>query len=255
MKSSPAQPLIYLCWVAKMIFTTPNPDNTNNASSDFNNDCLGIVLAGGLSSRMGQDKSLLSRNDMKMLDYSKKLLSDIGIKNMVVSGPFESENHQVLTSDILVPDTIKQGGPVAGIYSVLQRFQPKAVFILPVDLPLMTPKVLQQLKITGELSNKACFFQASDGAHNIPLYLPNNAYLALFLADAFKQTESNESGLNKKTAKKGARKDAKKGPSMKSLLKQVPHESIVAPNTKTFNDALFNTNTPEQWQLASKKFG
>jgi molybdenum cofactor guanylyltransferase len=230
-----------------MIFTTPLADKTKSSSDNFNSNCLGIVLAGGLSSRMGQDKSQLSRNDIKMLDYSKRLLIDVGIKNIVVSGAFEAQNANTFATDIFVPDIIKQGGPVAGIYSVLQRFQPKAIFILPVDLPLMTPEVLQQLKTTGELSKKACFFQTRDGAHNIPLYLPNNAYLALFLADAFKQTGSSKIATNNTGPNK-------KGPSMKSLLKQVPHESIVAPNTKTFNDALFNTNTPEQWQIASKKF-
>ena len=225
-----------------MIFTPPLSDNLNsspnNSAGNLNADCLGIVLAGGLSSRMGKNKAQLSRNDTSMVDYSKKLLADIGIKNMVISGAFDAQPSNELTRDILVPDIIKKGGPVAGLYSVLQRYQPKAVFIMPVDLPLMTSHVLQQLKTTGELTNKACFFQTRDGDHNIPLYLPNNAYLELFLAAAFKKTESFNP----------------KGPSMKSLLKQVPHHTVVTPNTQIFNDALFNTNTPEQWQLASKKF-
>ena len=143
-----------------MIFTPPSVKNSNAHPSHLVSDCLGIILTGGLSSRMGQDKAQLSRNDIKMLDYSKKLLTDIGINNMVVSGAFDAQQSRALASDILVPDIIKQAGPVAGIYSVLQRFQPKAVFILPVDLPLMTPSILQQLKKMGELTHKACFFSS-----------------------------------------------------------------------------------------------
>ena len=151
-------------------------------------DCLGIVLAGGLSSRMGQDKAQLTRqkstlntaplssiqptsqSSNSMLDFSKQLLIDAGIKNIVVSG----DNHQI-------PDLIPQTGPVGGIYSVLAHYpehlQPKAFLILPVDLPLMTPAALTQLRIKGELTNKAIFFQDSQKRrHHIPLYFTKQCF-------------------------------------------------------------------------------
>ena len=148
-------------------------------------DCLGIVLAGGLSSRMGQDKSLLTRmqtsptSAVNMLDFSKKLLTDSGIEHVVISG----DNHQI-------PDRIPQAGPVGGIYSVLSSYpehlQPNALLILPVDLPLMTAAALTELRLKGELSQKATFFQDNlEKVHHIPLYLPNNAFLKLFLTQAF----------------------------------------------------------------------
>ena len=195
-----------------------------------NQDCLGVVLAGGLSSRMGENKAGLIRNNTNMLNYSKQLLTDVGIKQVVVSG-----------SQYQVPDLFENAGPVAGIYSVLQRYQPAAILVLPVDLPLMTPAVLAKLKRTGELSQKACFFQG----HNIPLYLPNNAYLELFMSQAF--ATFNQAIF----AKNNDNRQQKNGPSFKALLNQVPHQSVTADNS-TF---LFNTNTPEQWQQAKAKFG
>jgi len=124
-------------------------------------DCLGVVLAGGLSSRMGQDKAQLTRqynqansaikSTTSMLDFSKQLLIDAGLKNIVVSG----DNHEI-------PDLVPRSGPVGGIYSVLAQYpehlQPKALLILPVDLPLMTATNLAQLRLKGELSQKAVFF-------------------------------------------------------------------------------------------------
>lgn len=187
------------------------------------NDCLGVVLAGGLSSRMGQDKATLAYKNTDMLNFSKQLLIDSGLKNVVVSG----DRHQV-------QDLIKNAGPVGGIYSVIQQHKPKAILVLPVDLPLMKARALTQLRLKGELSNKACFFED----HNIPLYLPNNGYLELFLAQAFKVMGSNESHLTKGTNTK------RNGPSIKSLLAQVPHLSLT-PEKSTL---LFNTNTPAQWQ-------
>ncbi len=216
-------------------------------------DCLGVVLAGGLSSRMGQDKAQLSRqkfthqnkavnslnsssvrSEISMLDFSKQLLTDAGIKNIVVSG----DNHQI-------PDRIPHAGPVGGIYSVLAHFpehlQPKALLILPVDLPLMTATDLAKLRLKGELSHKATFFSDNQKqAHHIPLYLPNNAFLQLFLSQAFHQEQLlSNSNKNKKN-----------GPSVRAMLEKVPHQAITSLN----NQVLFNSNTPEQWQQAQQKF-
>ena len=199
-----------------------------------NNTCLGIVLAGGQSSRMGQDKAKLMRNDVDMLSYSKQLLNDAGISQVVISG----NNHQV-------PDLIENGGPVAGIYSVLKRYQPSAILALPVDLPLMTSAALQQLKTTGELSQKACFFQG----HNIPLYLPNNAFVELFMSQAFSGLNPPVKSAAMYTASDTA-KNTKSGPSFRALLNQVPHTNI----SPEHSSHLFNTNTPEQWQQARARF-
>ncbi|WP_281555918.1 molybdenum cofactor guanylyltransferase [Thalassomonas sp. RHCl1] len=192
-----------------------------------NSGCLGVVLAGGLSSRMGENKAKLMRGNTDMLSFSKQLLTDIGIKDIVVSG----NNYQV-------PDIIANGGPVAGIYSVLQHYRPAAILALPVDLPLMTASALSQLKIKGELSQKACFFQG----HNIPLYLPNNGYVELFMSQAFAK---NTAAIPKEHSQ-----GKKSGPSFKALLNQVPHTSVVPDKTSH----LFNTNTPEQWQQAKARF-
>ena len=181
--------------------------------------CLGIVLAGGLSSRMGTDKAKLVRNNKDMVSFSQQLLEKVGIKQSIVSG-----------NQYEVNDIVANAGPLGGIFSVLQTFQPKSILVLPVDLPLMTPDLLNTLKVAGELSQKACFYQN----HYLPLYLPNNAYVELFLTKAF-HNFSQGSG---------------KGPSMRALLEKVPHKALTPNDEK----ALFNTNTPEQWQQAKSVF-
>jgi molybdopterin-guanine dinucleotide biosynthesis protein A len=203
---------------------------TDFSNTFSNNECLGVVLAGGLSSRMGQDKAKLRHNATDMLNFSKQLLVNSGINNILVSG-----------DDYDVPDKIKQNGPVGGIYSVLSSFpMTKSLLILPVDLPFMTADVLKNLRIKGELSQKATYFKG----HSIPLYLPNNAYVELFLSKIFPQTLGGNSGLESEKAIK------KNGPSIKSLLQQIPHQAIQVDDDRT----LFNTNTPEQWQQAVKQF-
>ncbi len=195
------------------------------------NNCLGVVLAGGLSSRMGQDKAQLHRNNASMLEFSKQILSDSGISTIVVSGDKYD-----------IPDKIKQSGPVGGILSVLSNFpQAKSLLILPVDLPFMTAKALTDLRVKGELSQKATYFEN----HNIPLYLPNNAYVELFLAQAFSNVRAKTNSDKCEDSRFKV-----KGPSIKALLKQIPHQAIQSSDANT----LFNTNTPQEWQQAKQQF-
>ena len=189
-------------------------------------DCLGVVLAGGLSSRMGKDKAMLQHKNSDMLNFSQQLLRDAGIKKVVVSG----NQHQVA-------DIVNNLGPVGGIYSVLTQYQPKALLIIPVDLPLMNASALQKLKLAGELSQKACFFENN----NIPLYLPNSAYLQLFFERTFHNMPNTDTTVPSQK---------KSGPSVKAMLKGLPHQSIAIDNPTW----LFNSNTPEQWQHAKKQF-
>lgn len=177
-------------------------------------NCIGIVLAGGKSSRMGQDKALLQHKHADMLSFSKQLLTDLGLKQVFVSG----DNHGV-------PDLVKEAGPIGGIYSVLQKSSCHAALILPIDLPLMTSKALAKLKQIGEMSSSACYFEQ----HSLPLYLPINGYTDLFFKNAFK----NFSG---------------KGPSIRQLLAQIPHKAISPENAQW----LSNTNTPNEWQTAQQ---
>lgn len=243
-------------------FITTFSDKVLNGLSDQlpTDECLGVVLAGGLSSRMGKDKAKLQRNDTNMLNFSKQLLINSGVKNIVVSGDGYD-----------VSDKVKQSGPVGGIYSILSKFpQAKSLLILPVDLPFMTTKILTDLRIKGELSQKATYFEG----HNIPLFLPNSAYIELFFSKVFphpallnnSQLDSSlvDSSLvanfqvdnllkeklltdSHKTSKKTKNKNA---PSIKALLQHIPNQAIKCNDSK----ALFNTNTPQQWQQAIKLF-
>jgi len=183
-------------------------------------DCLGVVLSGGQSSRMGKDKAGLIRNNESMLAFSQHILKQTGVKETVVST--NSQNTHVGT-----PDLIANAGPLGGIYSVIAKHKPKALLILPVDLPLITVSVLEKLKTTGELTQKACYYEDNF----LPLYLPINSFTEMFFETAMK----NLSG---------------KGPSIRAMLKQVPHQAL----SLTDNKALFNTNTPEQWQQAKQDF-
>jgi molybdopterin-guanine dinucleotide biosynthesis protein A len=218
----------------------------NMTASFLEQDCLGVVLAGGKSSRMGSNKALLMRNSStfngqsrgseNMLSYSKNLLKNVGINNIVVSGHADGGS-----TENYVSDKFAELGPMGGIYSVIKKYQPKSLLILPVDLPLMTKQTLQQLKMKGELTQKACFFTD----HFLPLYLPNNAFVEQFFTASFAQfQQGNINTVNATNDKK------KNGPSIRSMFAQVPHQALALKSPQ----CLFNSNTPEEWQQAQQRF-
>ena len=209
-------------------------------SLHYQQNCLGVVLAGGKSSRMGKDKAQLTRisnaksttnkhaKQQNMLSYSRSILQQAGCSSVVISG----DQHGIA-------DCIKNAGPIGGIYSIMTTLQPQSLLILPVDLPLISAIDLQYLKQQGELSQQACFYQQ----HALPLYLPNTAFLALFFQQALMPLSASLSAASQQSKRV-------KAPSIRDMLKQIPHTGIKPKDPQR----LFNTNTPEQWQQATKSF-
>jgi molybdopterin-guanine dinucleotide biosynthesis protein A len=198
--------------------------------------CLGVVLAGGKSSRMGQDKASLQREKQDMLSYSMSLLKAAGSSQVLVSGGEQG-----------IDDLVANLGPLGGIQSIIKQFKPQALLILPVDLPLMTSVELARLKQVGELSHQACYFTDN----YLPLYLPVNAFVEQFfqqlLTKPYSPLKSKTSFSHEHVSTdKAASKRNLTGPSVRSLLAQIPHKVVTPKNSK----CLFNTNTPEQWQQA-----
>ncbi|MFT5755943.1 MAG: molybdopterin-guanine dinucleotide biosynthesis protein A [Alteromonadaceae bacterium] len=224
------------------------PTNSCEPYGEQHSTCLGVVLSGGLSSRMGKDKSALMRNNIDMLSYSKQLLTGAGIKQVVISASHQEVssgehatsntvvNNNLINSDLInndcVEDVFKNAGPLGGIYSIIKRYRPTALLVLPVDLPLMDSPSLTKLKQIGELSHKACFYENN----YLPLYLPVNAFVEQFLHHSF--SVNINSSDNKQR-------------SIRALLKQIPSQEVAIDSPKV----LFNSNTPEQWQyLKSNAF-
>jgi molybdopterin-guanine dinucleotide biosynthesis protein A len=141
-----------------------------------------------------------------------------------------------------IDDLIADMGPLGGIQSIIEQFKPQALLILPVDLPLMTSAELAALKQVGELSQRACYFTDN----YLPLYLPVNAFVEQFFQQSLSKVRMQPQAQSQITSKRNTSKRNLSGPSVRSLLSQIPHNVIEPKNS----ECLFNTNTPEQWQQA-----
>lgn len=99
-----------------------------------------IILAGGYSRRMGQDKAALRLGDKTLLELTVDKLRCLGIEEILVSG-WES----CPEGAVYVPDIYPHRGPLSGIHAGLLAASNPCALILPVDMPLLSLGTLQSL--------------------------------------------------------------------------------------------------------------
>jgi molybdopterin-guanine dinucleotide biosynthesis protein A len=103
-------------------------------------DFIGVVLAGGRSSRMGTNKAFLQYRGKPLIDHMVGLLKEAGAKDVWVSGS--------LARYPCIPDEEKFQGPAMAIRHVLKRLERadvSGVLFVPVDMPALTPDLLREL--------------------------------------------------------------------------------------------------------------
>ncbi|MDO6567603.1 NTP transferase domain-containing protein [Alteromonas sp. 1_MG-2023] len=182
----------------------------------------GVVLAGGLSSRMMQDKALLYRDKRDMLTFTIELISTLPINEL-----FVSRNDGVgddASAYQLVSDEVANIGPLGGIYSVVKRSTADALIITPVDLPLLLHDDLLKLVDEGRESQTPVYY----AHHYLPLFLPITPQLRHYLEDvAFERIPQR---------------------SVHALCSKFNAKQIL-PSDK---ERLTNANTPAQWNAVKK---
>lgn len=91
------------------------------------------ILAGGRSTRMGQNKALLKYNDRRFIDIISKELGtfDEVLISAAAKGVYEDTGLKI------VIDVNKDIGPIEGIYEILLNASNEYVFICAADMPFI----------------------------------------------------------------------------------------------------------------------
>ena len=104
---------------------------------DFN-AIAGVVLAGGRSSRMGQNKALLAYQGKPLIEHMIDVLRKSGIEKIFISGDVDGYD--------CLRDQAPFIGPAEAIKSIIKRLSGYAGFLfVPVDMPLLKPDMLHLL--------------------------------------------------------------------------------------------------------------
>lgn len=99
----------------------------------------GVVLAGGQSSRMGENKALMVYQGRPLVEHMMDLLQQAGCGDVYISGDVPGYDG--------IPDTKRYAGPAGPIISLLKDFHARydRVLFVPVDMPLISPGALEHL--------------------------------------------------------------------------------------------------------------
>ena len=126
------------------------------------------LMAGGKSTRMGQDKARLVDGAGRELWQGRlDLLRELGAGEVMISCR-EDQRYLAGSGARLVFDRWKEAGPLGGIVSCLEAMEAPRLLVLGVDLPGVTRKMLE------------CLLEAAAGG--IPRGIPGGA---VFRRDGF----------------------------------------------------------------------
>lgn len=151
----------------------------------------GIILAGGESTRMGTDKSILSYKNKAFIQYSIEAIRNLVDEIIIVSN---TEKHDIFNLK-RVPDLIKESGPLAGIHSGLHHSKTESNIIITCDVPQINQTVLELLI---DPKNEAFdIIQLRSENKNMPLIAMYKKSCNKYLLNALERGERRVSGVLK----------------------------------------------------------
>ncbi len=181
-----------------------------------------IILAGGKSSRMGEDKRFLRLSKIPLLEYSVQLAGAF-TDDIIISS---NEMLPAFSSYIHVADKNPFEGPVNAIVSSLHHVAHENAIVLTCDMPFLTPEITEQL-VTEIDGKSVVHFSAKNEFMHFPCIFPFAALAQL--------EQLYASGQH----------------SMKSILKKLPVKRIpIAKNPPGIE--FLNINRPEDFLKAKE---
>ncbi len=105
-------------------------------------------MAGGQSTRMGADKAFLPFRGGTLLEHALKTLAAPCPSISIVGDPAKFSAYGVV-----VPDVFTNCGPLAGIHAGLKRSSSELNLFVAVDMPWISPALLEFLLVTAEASD------------------------------------------------------------------------------------------------------
>jgi len=206
---------------------------------------LGVILAGGQSSRMGADKATLSIAGTTLLDFMRVKLLSAGIDEIVICRNAAG----------YLNDDIPQLGPLGALYTLSQRYPGRRALIVPVDMPLLSVATLKKFQVAVldsglnstidpalvlpvldlpafDLKTDDANLPAKPGRQMFPLYLPFTPAVNAALSRRIKQPDDL---------------------SIAAFLRESAGRRLNDFEQSVDDDEFLNANTPQQWQTILAK--
>lgn len=92
------------------------------------NEIQACILAGGQSSRMGQDKAKLSLDGRTLLEIAQETIASLGIRSATIRD-----------------DIVPKCGPLSGILTAFAQYPAARILFLPCDMPFVSTALLHEI--------------------------------------------------------------------------------------------------------------
>lgn len=196
-----------------------------SSSSENSRTLSVIVLAGGHSRRMGQDKALLPWHGRTLIENLIAQLKELSDDVLVITGA--EMRYRDLLDALIFSDEIPDRGPMGGLYTGLKRARYDYSLAVACDMPLVGSALMELL--SQEIDGRIQAIVPEVQGHRVPT-------LAIY---------------HKKCLSVIERLLSQGRASLQDLLNSVPTKILsenqlreVDPSLRSFT----NLNTPEDWQ-------
>lgn len=179
------------------------------------------ILAGGLSKRMGRDKSRLRLGNITMLSHIRKTAETTGLPVRVIRRDF-----------------VPKCGPLGGIYTALKTTEADSILFLACDMPLVTTELIQfTLQRAAEAATSyfarrphlhSALFVRSCGRAGFPFILSREA-----IETVDRQIQLGDYSLQ-------------------GLAKSL--RATILTVSRTWSQQLFNVNDSKDWTAVKRRF-
>ncbi len=125
-----------------------------------NNVTYGLVLAGGKSRRMGEDKALLVHDGISQLEHIAALLQPLTDKVFVSTRP-EQQDERIRRRFEQIVDQFDDIGPIAGILSAVKEYPDVDWLVVACDLPNVDEETIRFLLTNRSVEQPFTAFRSS----------------------------------------------------------------------------------------------
>ena len=121
-------------------------------------EAAGFVLAGGRSSRMGQEKALILLNGQPLVVHALEVLREAKLAASIAGG-----SSSLRAFAPVVEDSEPVQGPLGGICAALESTSARWAIFLPIDLPLLPASLVIYLLDHAQITRAAITVPSVNG--------------------------------------------------------------------------------------------
>lgn len=154
---------------------------------------FGLILTGGRSSRMGQDKSLLNYHGKPQREYLFDLLSPICEQVFMSCNANQIAGLQALFP--YIEDTFEAIGPLGGIATAFEKRPHQTWLVVACDMPFLTEKTIHFLVENQDDSMLATAFRNPENGFPEPLVAIYEPSFYAIILEAISQGKYSPSKL------------------------------------------------------------